>query len=127
MNGKLVALLCLIVILAGCAASSDGAKRGSSYEIIQEEIVNCDANTAYDIVQRLRPHLLYKATSSRSGDMYGQAQAVVYVDKVRVGGLPYMKYFNANQVSSIEYIRPQEATMRFGANHNAGAFLITTR
>lgn len=127
MKGKLIVLFGLIVILMGCATSGEGVKRGSSYEIIQEEILNCDANNAYEIIQRLRPNLLLKATSARGGDMYSQGGAAVYLDNVKVGGLSYLKQLNSAQVASIEYLRASEATMRFGANHGAGAFMVKTR
>jgi len=128
MKNALSMLLIVSFIIAGCATTQNGVKRGSSSEIILEEIKECHAANVYELIQLLRPNMLFKASAQRSGNFYGTGYVVVYMDNVKIGdGLEVLKTMEATQISNIKYLRSQEATMRFGSNHTNGAFLLTSR
>lgn len=118
----------LALVLAGCASmegSSDGSSRRSDV-ITQEEIQSHDGlNTAYDVVQRLRPQFLRRRgvnSLASSGD-----EILVYLDGIRTGGVDILRTIDANTVQQVRYINARDATTKYGTGHSQGVIEVRTR
>lgn len=85
-----------------------------------------DAKTAYDIVRRLRPQFL-RARPSGSIQNRSPVPIKVYVNGAQNhGGVDYLNSIAAESVQEIEYLNGQDATTRFGTDHESGAIMIRT-
>lgn len=118
----------LALLLAGCASmqgSSDGPSRRNDL-ITQEEIQSHDGlNTAYDVVQRLRPQFLRRRgvnSLASSGD-----DILVYLDGIRTGGVEVLRTIDANTVQQIHYVNARDATTKYGTGHSQGVIEVKTR
>lgn len=118
--------LFLVLVLASCGAATSGRSSGSSTVILADEIAEVGAVTAYEIVERARPQWL-NARSSGSPSNPSGAEPVVYVDGVRAGDPGELRRMRPDVVVRMEYLRPSDATNRYGTNHQGGAILVTTR
>lgn len=130
-----------VLWLAGCAAgtapqvgSTDPAParvaRGGANLITSAEIeaAGTDMNTAYDLVERLRPSMLrfrhYSARESSSAAVLGP---VVYVDDVRLGAPDLLRTVMRASVREIRFLNASDATTRFGTGHMSGAIQVLTK
>lgn len=116
------------VQLAGMPA--DGARVSMSSVLGAEEIGRTDERTAWAVVERLRPAFIVAATAWSGGGraaFYMDSARVVYVDGARAGGLEQLRWIRAEAVQQIERLDGPAATTRFGADHAAGALMVTTR
>ena len=123
---RLLALPLLTLVFYACAAASGGGSGGSSSVITAEEIEPLTVTTAYEVVQRLRPQWLNRRSTPTMANPDG-AEPVVYLDGMRAGDLDELRRIRAERVTRMEYMRPSDATSRFGTNHTGGAILVTTR
>ncbi|MFQ6113821.1 MAG: TonB-dependent receptor plug domain-containing protein [bacterium] len=119
----------LIMGAVACASSTETkSARRSTRVITAEEIATTSATNAYEAVQLLRPHLLqrqfHRQTSLSSP---GPITAIVYVDGVRYGDLQSLNTLSTENISEIRYIDSREATLRYGADHGGGAFMVKTK
>ena len=133
MNNHSSSLLCwtlaaLLVVLGGCGSSGQGTSSdsgGSPYTITQEEIQKAGTSSnAYNLVRRLEPQWLQKRgrNSIRSpGDIR------VYVQGNRQGGPGALRQIDMIDVKSIQFLQPDEATMRYGSGHDNGAILVNLK
>ena len=71
---------------------------------------------AYQAIQRLRPRWL----RGRSG-----RDPFVYVNGRRRGGLDVLRALRADSVLGVEFVEPEDATIRFGAG--GGVIQLRTR
>jgi hypothetical protein len=127
------------VALAACSsgggsasgtASSAQVRRGGQNLITSDEITQSGAGmeTAFDIVQRLRPTMLRsRATTFGSNNQGQQVPVVVYSDDVRLGTVENLRTIPATQVREIRYISATDATQRWGTNHSSGAIQVITK
>jgi len=84
--------------------------------------------SAFDIVQRLRPAMLRSRTSTFGSDNQGQqVPVVVYSDDVRLGTVENLRTIPAMQVREIRYISATDATQRWGTGHSSGAIQVVTK
>jgi len=134
-------MLVLTAVIALTACSSGGAstggttssttvRRGGSNLITPEEITAAGAGmeSAFDIVQRLRPAMLRSRTSSFGSDNQGQqVPVIVYSDDVRLGTVENLRTIPAMQVREIRYISATDATQRWGTGHSSGAIQVVTK
>jgi len=101
------ALLSAVVTLAACASSGTGssASRGSPDHLTRAEISQSNANTAYEVISRLRPNWL-RATGvgSISGGATRTQMIVVYLDGQRLEDLHALKTISAGAIQSAEWI-----------------------
>lgn len=149
---RLAALLA-IALLAGCAsAAGAGGVRSSSSIITREEITTSGAQNAYQLVQSLRPEWLRtrgiqslsesthtvgrggnNAAPTANGDARvtipnaGRPQVSAYLGQARLGEAQALEQIMAVDVESIQFLSPQQATLRYGANHTHGAIVVTVR
>lgn len=116
------------VQLAGMAV--DDVHSSNSNVLVAQEIGRTDGRTAWAVVERLRPDFIVAATAWSGGGrsaFYMDSARVVYVDGARAGGLEQLRWIRAEAVQQIERLDGPAATARFGADHAAGALMVTTR
>jgi hypothetical protein len=139
---KVVAALCLGNVLllsfaAACARSPRAdlrstpnfdapSARQSDHLIKAAEIQSARVSTALEAVRRLRPELLSRRAPTAPGDAYG-GKPVVYVDRVRQGGLETLETIPANAIVDIRYVTANAAVDWAGAYHPGGVILVRTR
>ena len=122
LSGLVVALLLWLVPLTG----ADGQR--PDYDPHRITSLDIQANeglrTALDAVRTLRPQFL---RTRPSGSMRNQEPVpiVVYVNGTRRGGIEALSQIQARAVVEIRWLSGNDATTRFGTNHESGALLVT--
>lgn len=123
-------LIILIVGVVACSTTSTRKRsvRPSSYVITAEEIENTSASNAFEAVQLLRPQLLHQQSYRTNVSItQGQQTAIVYLDEVRYGTFESLRSISTFSIAEIRYIKPNEATLRFGTDHAGGAFMVKSK
>ena len=124
-TGVLIALL-----LAGIPAAGEAQETRKTYPremITREEILDRspDSKTAYDVIQRLRPHF-FRTRSSGSIQRPTPVAIKVYVDGTLRGSILSLREILATAVISILYLDGSDATTRYGTDHENGAIVVRT-
>jgi hypothetical protein len=133
----LVPVLCCMAVPARVAAQDSAAAapakkppKGRANLITEEEIafLGGTIQTAYGIVQRLRPAMLRvrsgnAAGSADAGDV-GSNEVAVYLDNQRMGGIRALDDITLSQIKEIKYLTASDATTLFGTNNSAGAIQV---
>ncbi len=134
---RFIAIGMFFCSLAACAGSSDGTgadgekkpKKRSSRVITADELATSNSVTpnqsVYDAVQYLRPNFLIP--KAVGGTTSSNRYPIVYVDNVKRGDINELRSIYVADVSEIRYLSASEATMKYGANHSAGAIALTSR
>jgi hypothetical protein len=115
-----------MLVLLGCSSAGAGAARGSSTVITRAELNTLDLSTAYDAVQRLRPHFLRGRGSTSIRDPQ-PVLPVVYIAGVKQGGPEALQRVRVSEVEEIRYIGASDATTRYGTGHTGGAIEVVLR
>jgi hypothetical protein len=101
--------------------------------ISAEEIATLDGTiqTAYGVVQRLRPAMLRVRSGSTSRSDNGMTtvdassnEVQVYLDNQKMGGLRALEDITISQILEIKYLSPNDATTLFGTGNTAGAIQV---
>lgn len=124
-NAALAIVASAILLLStACASASQRPPRSSGNVITREEISALEVTTAYEAVERLRPHFLRGRgpTSLRTTQV---TLPVVYVAGVRSGGPEALERILIGQVYEIRFLNAGDATTRFGTDHAGGAIIVT--
>ena len=129
LRGRWAAALALMVVCTACASGggggAPGTERGSSTRIIEAEILRLadSVNTAWEVVQRLRPQWLRSrgqvSVMSGEGD-----RPIVYVNNARFGEMIVLQNIEALSVREMRFVRAADATTRWGTGHPAGAIEV---
>lgn len=106
--------------------------KGRANLITEEEIafLGGTVQTAYGIVQRLRPAMLRvrsgnSSSSSSSGTDVGSNDIMVYLDNQKLaGGVRALEEITLSQIKEIKYLSASDATTLFGTGNAAGAIQI---
>jgi hypothetical protein len=80
--------------------------------------------TALDAVRALRPRFL-RTRPSGSVQNQDPVPIAVYVNGTRRGGIEALDQILARAVIEIRWLSGNDATTRFGTNHESGAILVT--
>jgi hypothetical protein len=119
---SLIALLATM-LAAACASGTANPSRTSRDTIARAEVEATNVSNALELIQRLRPEFLRPRTAGSGGTI----TPVVYVDGVRQGSTSSLQSIPKEIVFEVTYIDSNDATLRFGTGHGAGAVLISTR
>jgi hypothetical protein len=106
--------------------------------ITTEELREAGNESAFDVVQRLRPRwLVTRGTNSLSETprgwgvgrqvviVPGNEKIKVYLDDVRLGGIAEMRKIASDGLTSIRFLNPRDATYRYGTGHTHGAIVLS--
>ena len=85
--------------------------------------------TAYGIVQRLRPAMLRARSGSTSQSGSGAVEVStndiqVYLDNQRMGGVRALEEIMLSQILEIRYLNANDATTLFGTGNTAGVIQV---
>lgn len=109
----------LLVTACGMPAAGSGSSDARSDVITYEQMLEVNANNAYDAVQRLQP-----------GWLSGRGPGVVpnvYVNGTRVGDVEYLRNLQVQDVARMRFYSSSEAGGRFGMNNEGGVIEVTSR
>ncbi len=115
------------------AAPAKKPVKGRANLISEEEIAALGGTiqTAYGIVQRLRPAMLRVRSGSTSSQSGGSStmdasanEIVVYLDNQKMGGVRALDEITLSQIKEIKYLSASDATTLFGTGNMAGAIQV---
>jgi len=128
-----IALVPALLLALGCAGAtgtpstrtSAQATRGSANVITFSEIESApqDANTAYDIVSRLRP-MMMRPRNQTAGVAGAEFGVIVFVEDVRLGDVEQLRTVMRSTLYEIRYINATDATTRWGTGYSNGVILL---
>ncbi len=116
-----------IVGTLGCAsvAPSPAGTDRDRFSITSEELRASTAANLYEAIERLRPQVLSRRHEKRAGPAATFPR--VYLDGQPYGGISSLRSIQVASVQEVAYLRPPEASNRYGAGHTAAAIYVTTR
>lgn len=130
-------LLCLAMAVSpilGTACASGAASKvseSSRDKVTSVEINATPASSAYDLVNRLRPHWLRQGgTSSIGGGSIRGLVTLVYLDGNRVGTIDALRSISSTGIRSMEWIPATRAAVVLtdvGSDAINGAISLRTR
>jgi hypothetical protein len=112
----------------------------SRARLATEDIRNAGANNVLELIRGLRPEWLvtrglnsWRETPEGSGSgrnvvitRPADPTILVYLNGFRLGGIDKLQEITTQMLSSVEYLDPHAAVLRFGASAAHGAILLTT-
>lgn len=107
--------------------------KGRANLITEEEIafLGGTVQTAYGIVQRLRPGMLRVRSGNTSQSSDGNStmdaganEIMVYLDNQKMGGVRALEDITLSQIKEIKYLSANDATTLFGTGNTAGAIQV---
>lgn len=115
----------MVLLLAACASSGNAELEADRNLITHEEITQLGVNTAYEVVERLRPRWL-RVRVSRSYNR--PTQIVVVVDNLQLEGIESLRDIDARNVSTIRWLDSAQAGQLpgLGSRHVEGAIYVET-
>lgn len=124
---KSIAKISLILMLfLQCSSSGENMKKHSKFDpfcIYEEEIVDAKHNNLHSFISRARP--AWMRGSKFHSMMYSTTSyPAVYVNGVRFGDLSSLKRLSLIQTFKIEYIRPEDASSKYGKDNKGGLILV---
>lgn len=131
MKGRII-FLGFALWLFGCSASTTVVRNSTSSSAISEkEIIHAlhqrPLDSAYEVIQFLRPHYLMPRTLHTVTQGTIRVTPRVYLNNVLFGSINELHNIGAGQVATVEYLKSYEATSRLGIGHEGGAILIYTQ
>jgi len=117
-------LILAALLLTSCSGSpgADAPPRPRS-SISADEIAGANADTAMEVIRRLRPEYL-RSRGSQSLQSAGPVYPVVYASGVRLGGLEQLRFIQSSDVEVIRFIGAADATMLWGTGHIGGVIEV---
>jgi len=123
------------------AASATNGAKPTPNRITADEIARVNAQTAYEVVQKLRPAMLRprqvasangqggvsEGSPAKSGTNTTSGELVVYMDGTRLGDIEQLRGIPASSVGSIRYYTASEAQTKWGSGHPGGAIEVTSK
>jgi hypothetical protein len=120
----------MIALTAACASggASTTSSSGQNRSVItQNDLSSSGTETAYDVIQRLRPEYL-RVKPSQKGYLQGVGDApppTVIVAGQPSGNLDDLRHIPAVELSRIRYYNIEEAKRTFGMQYEGGAIELT--
>ena len=107
----------------GCSSGSRVPSRSADV-ITAADMAAVNLPTAFDVVERLRPHFLRPRGPTT---VVSDTRLVVYQDNLNLGGVEMLRQIRAAELQEIRFLSASDATTRFGTGHPGGAIIVTTR
>lgn len=110
-------------VLVACAG---GGQASGNPDVISERDIQeaGSVSNAYVLVQRLEPTWLEKRGRS---SIRNPSDVAVYVDGSQRGGPDALRQISVVNVSSIEYLNANRATLRYGSGHDHGVIEVNLK
>lgn len=121
---RLLLLASLLTPIA-CAARTDGASE--RFDLITQEELETHGrySNLYAVIEALRPRWL---RPQGGGDTFmgAEGHVQVHMDGARLGDVSVLRSLAPVGVTSISWLRPLDASSRYGFDHSHGAIIIST-
>jgi hypothetical protein len=123
----LAALVCCMVLLAGCVSAGTqelwtSPSGAVDREVVTEaEIANSHSTTAYEAIELLRPRFLLSQV-----DLGPTVARQVYLNGIALGGVNELRGIPESSVREIRFVRSLDAPA-FGIGHSGGAILVVSK
>lgn len=122
---RLLLLAALLTPIA-CAARTDEGS-GERFDLITQAEMQKHGrySNLYDVIEILRPRWLQP---QGGGDTFmgAEGRVQVHMDGARLGDVAVLRNLAPAGVTSISWLRPHEASSRYGFDHSHGAIIIST-
>ena len=113
----------ILAAALGCSSGSRVPSRSADV-ITAAEMAAANLPTAFDVVERLRPHFLRPRGPTT---LVSDTRLVIYQDNLNLGGVDMLRQIRAAELQEIRFLSASDATTRFGTGHPGGAIIVTTR
>ncbi len=123
-----ISLVCAGAFSMGCAAATSTSRPVSIAGrdvITAAEIVASHVTDAYQAVLQLRPEFLRRRGTMVAPSLIAPP-IMVYLDDVEFGTAESLRNVPLGRVRMIRYLSPNEADLRWGGLHPAGAIDVIT-
>ena len=118
-------ILVIVVLLSSCFPPNIDGQARDRYRITEEEIKSVpQADTAWDVLEYLRPNLLTRDRRRHVGFSEGM-NALVFINGARAGYKDRLHTIPAMDIIEIKYLDSIEAGGKYGFTSGGGVFLIT--
>ena len=116
--------LVTVVLLSSCIPPYIADQKRDRYRITEEEIKSVpQANTAWDVLEYLRPNLLTRDRRRHVG-FTGVMDALVFINGARAGYKDRLRTIPAMDIIEIKYLDSIEAGGKYGFTSGGGVFLV---
>lgn len=120
-------ILTTLLTLTACAARSDPNSAGRSDLITFEELQKQGQySNLYAVIEVLRPRWL-QSQGGPDTFMGEEGKVQVHMDGNWLGDVDVLRGLSPAGVTSISWMRPLDASGRYGLDHSHGAIIISTR
>lgn len=120
--------------LAAAGACSAGAgqpgrttPRSEESLITREELATANASNLFDAIRQLRPRWMDRGGPTALLSPSAQSGLMVYVDRVREGGIDALRSIPLTMVESVRFLTASQAEGEFGLDNIRGAIHVITR
>lgn len=119
----------IATLLTACAGSTPpGVTTPRDQNVITlEEIEATQAETAYDIIQQLRPRWMIRNRGNRSFNTNESDYAKVFVDELPPREFDFLREIPRVSILEMRFLEAREATYLYGTGYNAGVVKVTTK
>ena len=119
-------ILATLLTLTACAARSDADASGHSELITYEELqTQGEYPNLYDLIQVLRPRWL-RPQGGPDTFTRRTGQVQVHMDGNWMGDINVLRGLSPAGVTSISWMKPLDASARYGLDHSHGAIIVST-
>ena len=126
-KAQLFPLAMAAVIVASCATGPGGSgERSDRRTLTASEISETDLQTAFEVVEALRPSWLRDRGAVSLSDP-SPSVASVYLDGSLAGDIHYLRNVRAGDVSEMRFLPPGQAAVRFGMGHPRGVIEVVQK
>ena len=123
----LLAFSACAVLFYACAPNSRGSPGSDDGDrITAQQIASIDAISAWDIIEKLRPHWL-RSRGPRSLTDPALAIADVFVDGIHVGKIEVLQQMQISDVQEFRFLPPGRAAVRYGMGYPRGIIEVTRK
>ncbi|HZI21574.1 MAG TPA: hypothetical protein VFD76_03635 [Gemmatimonadales bacterium] len=125
---RLVTLALATVCSVSALQALQAQRRSKSLSAEEIEKSNVVANTAYDLVETLRPRWLHVHELVRlpgtPGSSPQSTPVYVYVNDVNMGPVDYLKTIPARNIQELRYLDQNETASRYGPTDGQVAIVV---
>jgi len=117
-------LVVTVVLLSSCIPPNIDDQKRDRYRITEKEIKSVpQADTAWDVLEYLRPNLLTRDRRRHVG-FTGGMDALVFINGARAGYKDRLRTIPAMDIIEIKYLDSIKAGGKYGFTSGGGVFLV---
>ena len=121
-----VALLLTAIACSSSTLARESTPRPSPNLITADEISKTSVQNALEVVQKLRPAMLRRATIS-SANAQSRGEIVIYIDNTRYGPVDNLRQIPSSSIALVRYFSASESQLKWGSGHPGGVIEVVTK